>query len=98
MKVDLRVVRDGRAGDMGNTSATFSADKVVGDGITELNDVELYGRKLIAGSTIFSWPSIVADLAGPATSKTRYGNFRNTMISIFGLTTSIPVSLKSFDQ
>ena len=71
MKVDLR---DGRAGDMGNTSATFSAGKVVGDGITDLNDVELYGLKF-AGSIIFSWPSIVADLKAPTTSKTRYGNF-----------------------
>jgi hypothetical protein len=76
--VDLRV---GRAGvsDMGNTSATTFAGKVVGDSITELNDIELYGLKLIAGSMIFSCTSIVADLNesrnGPATSKMRYRNF-----------------------
>ena len=75
MDVDLR---DGRASGMGNTSATTFAGKVVGDldSITELNDVELYGLKLIAGiSSAFSWASMVADLKGPATSKTRYGNF-----------------------
>lgn len=74
MDVDLR---DGpaSASDMGNTSATTFAGKVVGDSITELIDVELYGLKLIAGGKIFSWESIVADLKEPATSKTRYGNF-----------------------
>ena len=62
-EVDLR---DGC--DSGNTSATTFAGKVVGDCITELNEVELYGRKLIAGS-IFSCPSIVEDVKGPATSE-----------------------------
>jgi hypothetical protein len=70
--VDLR---DGL--DMGNTSATTSAGKVVGDtgSITEPIDIELYGLKLIAGNPIISWPSILADLKGLETSKTRYGNF-----------------------
>ena len=36
--VDLR---DGPAIDMGNTSATTFAGRVVGDGITELNEVVL---------------------------------------------------------
>ena len=52
----------------GSTSATTFGGKVVGNCITEVNEVELYGRKLIAGS-IFSWPSIVEDLKGPTTSK-----------------------------
>ena len=72
MDVDLR---DGL--DLGNTSASTSAGKVVGDsiGIAELIDLELYGLRFIAGSTI-SWVSLVADLKGLATStsKTRYGN------------------------
>ena len=69
MDVDLR---EGRASASGNTSATTFAGKVVGDSITELNDIELYGLKLVAGS-ILSWPSItiVADLKEPGTSKTR---------------------------
>ena len=75
--VDLR---DGPACDVGNTSATTCADKVVGDSVAELNEVVLYGLKLIAasGGPTFSWVSIVADLTkGPpaATSKRCYGNF-----------------------
>ena len=69
--VDLR---DGPTSDMWNTSATTSAGKVVGNG-TEPIDVELHGLKLMAGSPIFSWASIVTDLKGSATSKTRYANF-----------------------
>ena len=79
--VDLR---DGPAIDMRNSSATTSAGRVVGDGITELlNEVVLRGLRLIAacGSPIlFSWVSIVEDLKGPTTLKKRYGNFRETMI------------------
>ena len=61
--------------DMGNTSATTFAGKVVGDSIsiTEVIDDELYKPKFIAGSPI-SWASIVADLKGSATLETRYGN------------------------
>lgn len=76
MVVDLRD-SDGRA--LGNSSATLSAGKVVGDSdsITELNEVELFGLKLIAGNPKISWPStgIDPDLKEPATSKARYGNF-----------------------
>ena len=72
MDVDLR---DGL--DLGNTSASTSPGKVVGDsiGIAKLIDLELYGLRFIAGSTT-SWVSLVADLKGLATStsKTRYGN------------------------
>ena len=83
MKVDLR---DGPASDMGNTSATTFAGKLVGDSITvwftELNEG---GLELIAGSTIFSWVSKVADLKGVGTLKTsRYINLWDVMI--FGLT------------
>ena len=64
---------DGRDTGIGNTSATTSAGKVVGDSM-ELNDLELYGLVSIAGSTIFSWASIATDLKLPTTSKiqTRY--------------------------
>jgi hypothetical protein len=73
MDVDLR---DGFASGTGNISATTSAGNVVGDstGITELLDIELRGLKLIAGSPIFSWVSIVTDLLG-TTSRVRYANF-----------------------
>ena len=63
----------------GNTSATTSAGRVVGDSITELNEVELYGRKSIAGSIFkFSCPSIVEDLEGSqaATSKVLHAHRR----------------------
>ena len=59
----------------GNTSATTSAGKVVGDRFTGFNEVELFGRKLIIGS-IFSWPSIVEDLEGSASSKDLYAHRR----------------------
>ena len=62
-------LRDSRATDIGNTSATTFAGKVVGDSIMEPNDVKLYGLKSIAGSTIFSWASKIADLQRPAISK-----------------------------
>ena len=53
VEVDLR---DGPATDSetSNTSATTSAGKVVGESITEPDDIELRGLKLIAGSPTFS--------------------------------------------
>ena len=65
MDVDLR---DGPASDMGNTSATTFAGKVVGDSITESIDVELYG---LFG---LKWMAGRSGLKGRVTSKTRYAN------------------------
>jgi hypothetical protein len=60
---------------MGNISATTFADRVVGDSITELFEVELYGMNLSAGSPIFSRASMLIDLREGTPSKTCYKSF-----------------------
>lgn len=60
---------------MWNTSATTFAGEVVGDHDriieSRVNDTELCGLKLTAGSAKISWLSIDEDLKEPATSNSK---------------------------